>query len=92
MTARLDLQAAVGQTDRQTDVYFLDKCLEFRALVSNPPSDTDGSARTLDARPVSWVLIPNSPLVFPRGMFLCLLEERGMVCFPDEDTNMSHSC
>lgn len=31
--ARPDLQA--GQ-DRQTSVYFLEKCLEFRGLVSNP--------------------------------------------------------
>lgn len=31
--ARLDLQAG---WDRQSAVYFLEKCLEFRGLVSNP--------------------------------------------------------
>lgn len=40
---------------------------------------------------VSWGLIPNSPLFLPCGMFLCLLDEREMVCFPAEVTNTSCS-
>lgn len=39
--ARLDLQAG---WDTQMAVYFLEKCLEFRGLVSNPLLDKHGTA------------------------------------------------